>query len=83
MTEPFYHTVTIQLHIAYDGHFYFYNRHENGRIVIDADRISAERAADIMKLNDDDPAVQTSKRIIDSGWSWMASVNVQVEETAV
>jgi hypothetical protein len=83
MTEPFYHTVTIHLHIAYDGTLHFYNRRENGRIVIDAKPISAQRAADIMKLNDDDPAVQTSQRPIGSGWSWMASVNVQVEEETV
>lgn len=83
MTEPFYHTVTINLHIAHDGNYYFYTRRENGRIMVDSQRISAQRAADIMKLNDEDPAVKTSQRQIGNGWSWLADVAVQVEDEAL
>ena len=82
MAQPFYHNVTVSLHIVYDGHLYFYNRRENGRIVVDAKPISRERAADIMRLNEDDPAVKVSKRGTESGFSWMADVTVQVEDRA-
>lgn len=79
MADKSYHKTTIDLHIVFDGHFYFYNRHENGRIVVDADRITAERAGNIIKMNEDDPAVEISTRgqvQIGSahGWSWMAKI---------
>ena len=45
MANQSYHTTIIKLHIVYDGHFYFYDRHENGQLIIDAQRIDAERAA--------------------------------------
>lgn len=82
MAETFYHTTIIELHIVYDGTYYFYNRHENGRIIINANRIDAERAANIIRLNGDDPAVTISQRgqvQIGSahGWSWMAQIVAQ------
>ena len=84
MPKPFYHTIVIDLHIVYDGTYYFYNRHENGRIMVDADRITAERAGNIIQLNEDDPAVEVSTRgrvQIGSphGWSWMAKIVVHKE----
>lgn len=82
MSESFYHNVKVSLHIVKDNNFHFYTRRENGRIVIDAERISAQRAADIMQLNEEDPAVTISQRQADCGFSWMADVVVQVEDTA-
>lgn len=47
MTKQSYHTTTIDLHIVYDGSLYFYNRTENGRLVINSQRIDAERGGGI------------------------------------
>lgn len=71
--------VKIEIHIVWDGHFYFYNRHENRQIIIDAKPISSERAANIIKLNSTDPAVNVSSRgAVEIGskhnWSWMATI---------
>lgn len=82
MAQPFYHNVTVNLHIVHDGHYYFYTRRENGRIVVDAKPITASRANDIMQLNEEDTAVKTSRRQTDRGFSWMADVVVQVEDKA-
>lgn len=80
MAEPFYHNVVINLHIVKHNDFYFYTRRENGRTIIDAQRINAERATGIMRLNEDDPAVSVSQRQTEEGFSWIADIVVQVED---
>jgi len=67
----------VELHIVWDGHFYFLNR------IRPASRrpqnITAERAAEIIQLNEDDPGVEISTRgMVQIGsqhsWSWMAKI---------
>lgn len=82
MANQSYHTTIIKLHIVYDGHFYFYDRHENGQLIIDAQRIDAERTTNIIKLNEEDPAVEISTRGKveignPKGWSWMGTITAQ------
>ena len=74
-----------EIHLVWDGNFYFLNRLRpaSGR----PERINAERAAEIIRLNESEPGVEIStngKVEIGSkhGWSWIAKITTAVEDNA-
>jgi hypothetical protein len=78
------HSKTItEIHLVWDGTFYFLNRiHPASKR---PERITAERAAEIIRMNTDDPAVEISTRGqvqigSRSSWSWMAKITTINEE---
>lgn len=76
-------TVITELHLTWDGRTYFLNR-IRPRQEFKPERLTAERAADIIRLNASEPGVEISTRgkvEIGSewGWSWMAKITTSVE----
>ena len=72
-----------EIHLVWDGWNYFLTRIRpaGGR----PERETAEQAAEIIQLNEGDPAVEISTRgkvEIGSewGWSWMARITTTIEE---
>lgn len=64
-------TKQIQIQIVRDGQFYFYNRTENGRMVVLGQRISAERARAIYEANETELTSGTVTFAPGSfSWSW-------------
>lgn len=80
ITQP---TIITEIHLVWDGTFYFLNRIRPASKR--PERITAERAAEIIRLNTDEPGVQVSTRgqvQIGSrhGWSWIATITTSGEE---
>ncbi len=67
----------IEINIVRDQGFYFYNRREDGRTVINAQRISCDRAQEIMAENANACTCQTGTVRFDDGphqFSWTAEI---------
>lgn len=67
----------IEIDIVRDHGFYFYNRREDGRTVINAQRISCDRAQEIMAENANACTCQTGTARFDDGphqFSWTAEI---------
>lgn len=76
-------TVVTELHLVWDGQNYFLNR-IRPKEQLKPERLTAERAADIIRLNESEPGVEISTRgkvEIGSewGWSWMAKIKTRRE----
>ncbi|MCC6603083.1 MAG: hypothetical protein IT327_07730 [Anaerolineae bacterium] len=75
--------IITEIHLVWDGTFYFLNRiRPAGKR---PERITAERAAEIIRLNTGEPGVEVSTRgqvQIGSrhGWSWIATITTAGEE---
>ena len=85
-TKTVTETTVTELHLVWDGHYYFLSRIKplEGAPI---ERITAERAADIIRLNESEPGVEISTRgkvEIGSewGWSWLARIKTQKEVEA-
>ena len=70
-------TVAVEIDLVRHEHFYFYNRRENGRSVVNAQRISPQRAQDIFEANADAQQHVTGR--VDFGpasceWTWTAKL---------
>lgn len=73
----------IEINIVRDHGFYFYNRREDGRAVVAAQRIPRERAQEIMAENADDVKYQTGTARFDDGphqFSWTVEIWPEEEE---
>lgn len=75
-------TTVTELHMVWNGHHYILNRIRpaGGK----AQFITPERAAEIIRLNEDEPGVEVTTRgrvQIGSewGWSWMAKITTTCE----
>ena len=53
--------IRMQVHVVRDGDFYFYNRYEDGRPVVFAERISMKRARQIVEAAEDGDAEVSSR----------------------
>jgi len=67
----------VEIDIVRHEHFYFYNRRENGRGVVNAQRIAPQRALDIYDANRDADQYTTGR--VDFGpapceWTWTAKL---------
>lgn len=73
-------TRRIEFHIAYDGdgEQHFLTRKENGRFVQMSVPISEAEAREIMSI-DGRPDVESSRRNVGNGWSWMATRITEVQ----
>ncbi|MBP6473105.1 MAG: hypothetical protein KBE23_06685 [Chloroflexi bacterium] len=70
-------TAVVEIDLVRHEHFYFYNRRENGRSVVNAQRISPQRAQDIYEANADAQQHVTGR--VDFGpasceWTWTAKL---------
>jgi len=70
-------TKAVEVDIVRHEHFYFYNRRENGRGIVLAERISPQRALDIYDANAE--AQQYTTGHVDFGpapceWTWTAKL---------
>ncbi len=67
----------VEIDVVRHDNFYFYNRRENGQSVITAERISPQRAAQIVESNADSDQYATGE--VDFGlavceWTWTAKL---------
>ena len=71
--------VAVEIDIVRHEAFYFYNRRENGRGVVTAQRIAPERARGIVEANDDAEQYVTGKVTFSPEpcqWTWTAKLTV-------
>lgn len=75
--------IVTEIHLIWDGNFYFLNRlrPHGGK----PERKTAEQAAEIIRLNESDPAVEISTRgQVEVGspqpWSWIAKITTTIDE---
>jgi len=67
----------VEIDVVRHDHFYFYNRRENGQSVVSAQRISPERAAQIVQSNADSDQYTTGQVTFQSTpceWTWTAKL---------
>lgn len=74
-------TIITELHLVWDGRNYFLKRTQPQKHC-NAEWLTAERAADIIRLNESEPGVEISTRgVVEIGsewsWSWMATIKTQ------
>ena len=70
-------TAVVEIDIVRHEAFYFYNRRENGRSVVSAQRISPERAQGIVEANDDVEQYATGNVTFSPEpcqWTWTAKL---------
>ena len=77
-------TLTItRIEIVRHNNYYFYNRSENGRYVVEGERISSGRARDIIAANTDQVEYQDGEIRFDPGmhsFSWTGKIIEEVTD---